>query len=102
MQFGGGWAELGGVREPAAPRQLDHLRLLGVHRLELADREDDVAVTAGADLALDVLEIYDVDLGLLRAAGTCNENLEHAFDGAAGIGRRGATATEFPARIEER
>lgn len=46
-------------------RQLDHLRPLRVDRLEGADGEDDVAVAAGAGLALDVVELLDPDLGLL-------------------------------------
>lgn len=49
----------------APTRQLDHLCPLRVDRLEGADGEDDVAVAAGAGLALDVVELLDPNLRLL-------------------------------------
>lgn len=71
-------AELGGERDVVAAAQLDQFAALGVHRLEVRDREDHVAVAAVADFALDVVEVPNGDLGLLGAAGTDDRQLPHA------------------------
>ena|SRR5215207_9589833 len=75
---------LGGQAPVVAAAQLDHFAALDLDRFELGDREDDVAVAAGADLALDVLDPLDDRLGLLGAAGTDDGQLQHASMVASG------------------
>lgn len=68
---------LRGLGQPGPVGQVVDLRLLGVNRLEAGDREDHVAVAAGADLAVDVVELLDNDLVFLFAGGTDDAHLEH-------------------------
>jgi hypothetical protein len=63
--------------QPGPAGQVVDLGLLGVKRLEAGDRDDDVVVAAGADLAVDVGELLDDDLVFLFAGGTDDAHLEH-------------------------
>lgn len=74
-KLGGTVERSGGERQLPRRRELDQLRALGVDRLEGGDGENHVAIAAGADLPLEVIEIFDNGLRLVGAVGAGDECL---------------------------
>jgi hypothetical protein len=80
-------SRLSGQRQVASRRKLDKLAVFGVYRLEARYGEHHEAVAARADLALDVVEILNHDLGFLRRSPSKGQTLATWLNGCAPAGR---------------